>query len=79
MIYTSWWNIRFLAIFILPNLFFQLELFFLIQILIFVHAYLGLKTIFKDYINNFIIQTSYILIFRIFILQIIRINLEIWL
>lgn len=78
MIYTSWWNIRFLAILIFPSLFFQLEFFFLIQTLIFIHAYLGLKTIFKDYINNFIIQISYVLVFRIFVLQIIRINLETW-
>ena len=79
MIYTNWWNIRFLAILIFPSLFFQLEFFFLVQILVFIHAYLGLKTIFKDYINDFVIQIIYVLIFRILIFQIIRISLETWL
>nr|YP_009114075.1 succinate:cytochrome c oxidoreductase subunit 4 [Hildenbrandia rubra]AHB62138.1 succinate:cytochrome c oxidoreductase subunit 4 [Hildenbrandia rubra] len=61
-----------------PALFFELELFFLVQALTLFHARLGINNICKDYLHNPLLQVLYFSMFRILVIELININLNFW-
>ena len=74
----NWWNTKIFAILFIPLLIIGIELFFLLQTLIYEHILAGVQNIMKDYVNNLFLQIFYKLLFCNILLQYIRINIELW-
>ena len=72
----NWWFLRFSVLFVIPSFLLDLEIFFLVQAFIFLHAKLGLKSIVIDYICNKKVMLLYLILIRLLSIGLMRYILE---
>lgn len=70
------WVFRLSALLIIPILLIDIEIYFLIQILIFLHINMGLVVIISDYIHIKKVKTIFLFSLRILAIEILRCSLE---
>lgn len=73
MIYTnlSYWFVRINGLLLLPSLFYDNEIFFLVTSITYFHIKLGIRSILIDYFHNKIIFAIFVLCLRILVLEFI--------
>lgn len=72
----NWWFLRFSALFLVPSFLLDLEILFLVQAFMFLHAKLGLESIIIDYTYNKKVILLYLILIRFLSIESMRCILE---
>lgn len=77
MIY-QWWLVRIPVLLLIPFIFYDMEILFLLSSFLILHLTHGLKTIVNDYLQNYTLKVLLLLLVRLSSFEFLRYMLEIF-
>lgn len=74
-----WWLVRIIGLLIVPIIFYDIEVFFLVFSLVYLHVKFGIQSILLDYVHNRVLFETFLLFLRLLGLEVITLLFEFFL